>query len=304
MIFPEKLDLIPDRYKDPVDTAKGRVERVMYRTKGTGEKMYEKYCAVYLPANYDTSRCYDIAYLLHGAGDTCERCFDKNGETTWKKYMFDNMILYKEARPFIVAAVEWYPHNEVPEDTNYAEHADWNEEFWRELREDIMPVVEKRYHTYADFDVSEESLKNSRDHRAMLGWSMGSVTTWFTFAKNLDVIRFYNNESCDCWLAGRMGGKEKPEETARLLAEAVKAQNKTAKDFVLFMMTGSDDFASQSMGPQAEAMKAYGDPFLFEGEDANCCYLVWESANHHTWWRRMYQYNALKAFFPAEKEGE
>ncbi len=303
MKFLDYIEDLPPRHKDPA-TQKGNVDKVYYTTKGTTDTEYEKYCFVYTPFGYDPNKAYDVIYLLHGAEDVCDNCFykggfkDVGGEPTWKKYMMDNMIQQKESKPFIVAAVEWYPiAGQFSKDRVQTMASIRN--FPYELTKDIMPVVEAKYHTYSNFNVDEESLKASRDHRAILGWSMGSVTTWEVAMKTMDYFRFYNNESC----AVRTTDTEMtPEENYRLFVEKIKETGYTAKDFVFYMTTGTEDFAYASMKEQAEIMKQYPDLFIFEGEDANSAYVTLEGANHHTWFRRLYQYNAIKHFFPYEKQ--
>ena len=52
----------------------------------------------------------------------------------------------------------------------------WLETFAYEFRNDILPFVEAKYATYADFFPTEEKLIESRAHRAYAGFSMGSFT--------------------------------------------------------------------------------------------------------------------------------
>lgn len=51
------------------------------------------------------------------------------------------------------------------------------DQFHNELLSDLIPAVEGKYHTWADYNTSPENLKDTRDHRGFGGFSMGSVNT-------------------------------------------------------------------------------------------------------------------------------
>ena len=169
--------LLYDRefYEAPCDQP-GTVVKMKYNTNMYGEKTYKKTMYVYLPYGYDengTDR-YPVIYFFHGRGcdPTTLLC---NPET---KNAFDHMISTGVAKPFILVAPTYYYD---------ARHLlyDW-EQFPREMREEIMPLVESTYRTYAE-TADEAGFRASRDHRAICGFSMGSMTTWALFPHMLDV---------------------------------------------------------------------------------------------------------------------
>ncbi len=289
----EELVIIPDKYKEACDK-KGLVEKVYYSTKGLREEEYLKYCYVYLPYGYDPDKPYDIIYQLHGGGEICDRAFYKGNEATYKKHFCDHMIASGQCKPFIWVSVEWYEDNKTPKGNSI----DSNIYFHRELVNDILPVIESHYHTYATFKTDKDSLKAAREHRIIMGWSMGSVTTWFTaISEDMAYFKYYNFESGDCWILGNHAGGDKPEETAQKIHDLILKNGFSKEDFVFYITTGSKDIAYPNLTPQVEAMKKLNDLFVFEGEDANCVYHVWPNGEHHTEWRRQYQFNAIKTFF-------
>ena len=169
--------LLYDRafYEAPC-TQPGTVVKMKYSTSVYGEKTYKKTMYVYLPYGYDENSTvrYPIIYFFHGRGcdPTTLLC---NPET---KNAFDHMIATGVVRPFILAAPTYYYD---------ARHLlyDW-ELFPREMREEIMPLAESTYRTYAE-TADEEGFLASRDQRAICGFSMGSMTTWALFPHMLDV---------------------------------------------------------------------------------------------------------------------
>ena len=302
MKFFDSIKDLPPRHKDPA-TQKGNVDKLYYKTKGIREEEYEKYCFVYTPFGYDETKAYDIVYLLHGMEDVCDNCFykggfkDVGGEPTWKKYMMDCMIQQKESRPFIVAAVEWYPDaGKFETDRTIAFESMKN--FPNELTKDIIPAVEAKYHGYSNFKTDPESLIATRDHRAVLGWSAGSMTTWEIIRQKAEYFRFYNPESGG---ANFNGQSDDFAGNAAILADSLREKGLSAKDLVIFMTTGDEDFTCESMNGLAKELKNHKDLFVFDGDDPNCAYLVLPGGNHHTWFRRIYQYNALLTFFPPEE---
>ncbi len=171
----------------------GTVERITYQTRSyaleslpenAGKELpMEKEALIYLPYGYDASQSYNIVYLMHGTGDNQVYWLEKMGTTT--RNVLDNMIKDGKCEPTIFVCPTYYS---VPEgypgydlSTNDWMNSDpnadlWPMHFWQELRSDVIPVVEAKYATYAEGDVSEENLIATRDHRAFAGLSRGSMT--------------------------------------------------------------------------------------------------------------------------------
>ena len=176
----------------------------------------EKTLQIYLPYGYDEANQYNVLYLLHGTGgkDTYW-FFDAEPETTCN--VLDNMIQQGLCEPLIVVTPNYYAEIKgkefkIKDDlvAAYAEeHKDsylsvrndlWTEFFHYELRNDIIPLVESQFSTYAEKNVSEDSLIASREHRALAGLSRGSMAVMRAgMLANLDVISCFGNYS-GIWL--------------------------------------------------------------------------------------------------------
>ena len=170
----------------------GSVEELSYschayaveEAEGRDDLVVEKRLLVYLPHGYDPAAPHEVLYLLHGTGGD-ERywlgddagCF--GGST---RAVLDALHDEGAIEPTLVVAPTYYS---VPEgfevdrsfggDDPYADL--WPLSFWRELKDDIVPLVEERYATHAGRDVSAASLEASRDHRGFVGLSRGSMTS-------------------------------------------------------------------------------------------------------------------------------
>lgn len=129
-----------------------------------------------------------------------------------------------------------------------------------------MPAVESAFPTWAE-EASDEGLRASRLHRGFGGFSMGSVTTWNVFLQAGDYFSSYLPLSGDCWAVEPLGGSSKPEETARLLAEAAAARS----GWRIFSGVGEKDIAYPALHAQMEAMRQLPEVFRFgdPASDAN-----------------------------------
>ena len=296
MIF-EAMKEIPDKYKDPAEQ-KGTVEKFFYKTSNHREEEVEKYGYIYLPYGYDPAKKYDIVYQLHGGGEICDRALYKGSEPTYKKHFLDHMIANGDIKPVLFVSCEWNPYNA---DARKGAGTEVCRDFHNELVNELIPAVEAKYHGYSDFKTDKESLIAARDHRLLMGWSMGSVTMWFTvMTKDLAYFRNYNFESGDCWAVAEHAG-DVADETAKVLHDTILANGFTKNDFNFYITTGTKDIAYPNLYPLTETLKDHPDLFDFS-EEGNCVTHIWENGEHHTQWRRQYQYNAILNFFRQEKE--
>lgn len=170
----------------------GTVEELAYschayaveEAEGRDDLVVEKRLLVYLPHGYDASAPHEVLYLLHGtAGDERYWLSDEEGNFGRStRAILDALHDQGAISPTVVVAPSYYS---VPEgfevdrsmggDDPYADL--WPLHFWRELRNDIVPLVERSYATHAAGDVSADALAASRDHRAFAGLSRGSMTS-------------------------------------------------------------------------------------------------------------------------------
>src|SRR5687767_7911387 len=154
-------------------TQSGRVERVEYDSKVTGNK---RPAMVYTPPGYSAARKYPVLYLLHGIG---------GNETHWTRFgaadaILDNLIAANKAVPMIIVMPNGRASNEPamafgprggragaapgsndggrgrPGGAGMAVEFTAYAAFERELIGDLIPFVEARYSVQAD-----------REHRAL-----------------------------------------------------------------------------------------------------------------------------------------
>ncbi len=252
-----------DYYEAPCDQA-GTVVKVKYATQ-VYDKKYTKFLNVYLPYGYDengTER-YPIVYFFHGRGcdpDTLIR----NDET---KNAFDHMIETGVARPFILVCATYY----YGRGTNYDP-----EKFVQEFRTEIMPLVEGTYRTYAE-TADEAGFRASRDHRAISGFSMGSMVTWSLIDDMVDVSAAFL-----------------PFSAASGNVDALHAALEGQGRFFIYMASGGPNDGNYA-GYPGLVKSLIADPLFSYGNDfqENNIYYVASDNIHQDLCSRYYLYNAF-----------
>ena len=155
----------------------------------------EKTMYVYLPYGYSEENRYPVLYLLHGGHEIAEYWFsmetekDDDGPVGGGVVvrMLDHMIAQGVIDPLIVVTpaiyVETNGYHAYPEGGLDQRHLTdriendpakvcsnkstvWTDNFAKELRNDIIPLIDEKYATYAD-----------RAYRGIAGTSMGGMTT-------------------------------------------------------------------------------------------------------------------------------
>jgi len=231
---------------------------------------------VYLPYGYDSSKKYNIFYLMHGGGEDENTLFYNND--TQIQHMFDHMIMNGEMEPMIVVTPTF---KKCEAGT-----------FYNELRQSVIPFVEGKYSTYANGDTSPASIKASRMHRAYGGFSMGAVSTWAVMQNCLDIVGYYMPLSGDHWQGNGAYGK------AKSIADAVDKSGLSKREYFIFAATGSDDIAYPNISPQIDEMKKMSQfEYTSDFSKGNFYFLVANGKTH--WWGyvRHYVYDALPSFF-------
>ncbi len=161
---------VPDIFDKADCPEKGTLSAIEYKTKAyaTDNREVTKKAWVYLPYGYTEENEYDILYLMHGTGDDEEYWLKTYG---YNKTMVDNMIHRKIIKPLIIVTPSFYTENDCADNLDELTYS-----FKDELRNDLMPLIESTYSTYAA-DTTDEGFINSRNHRAFAGLSRGAVTT-------------------------------------------------------------------------------------------------------------------------------
>ncbi len=156
---PDDRQIYPDPPNSIVasrdDIPHGKLEMIEYdsKTVGTTRKMN-----VYTPPGYSPDRKYPVLYLLHGIG---------GDETEWQRFakpdlLLDNLIGDKKAVPMIVVMPNGRARKDDRAQGNTFESAPAFAVFERDLLDDVIPAIERRY-----------AVQGDREHRSLAGLSMG-----------------------------------------------------------------------------------------------------------------------------------
>jgi len=249
---------IPSGFTQPCENG-GRVSRLEY-----GRKL----ALLYTPAK-PADR---ILYLIHGGGGDQHAFFCPAFLN-----MVDHMIACGMLQPLYIVSPCFYSPEE--KDKRPASSGVAVKAFPRELREEIIPLAE-----------GAAGMAFDRERRAIGGFSMGGVATWYAFMQALDLFCWFLPLSGDCWALGEKGGGTHPVETAEALALAAKEQG--AADWRIHAMTGSQDIAFPNLDAQVRAMEAMPDVF-----GKRLSYEVLEGGVHDYETMFRYLFNALPLLF-------
>lgn len=277
---------------------RGEVVRIDYRTRdyaeGTGAARTNT-AYVYLPYGYDehTDRRYNVLYFVHGHYGTAATTFE--AENGLLRKLLDHMTENGDMAPTIVVSPSY---NYGQPTANYADADPYCEALPQELVNDLIPIVESRYRTYAE-STNAAGLEASRGHRAIGGFSMGAVTTWYALEHTLSCFKYFMPVSADCWSLGRFAGMNRPDETARYLADIVQRSPYAGDGFYIWAASGTDDSAYRETLVQVEAMARLTDVFPL----SNLTFHEKEGARHEYRPMAEYLYNALPFFFPNGQDG-
>jgi len=281
-------DAVDETYETPCDHP-GTVIRIDYPTKNylTGQAIV-KPAFVYLPYGYDENgeEKYDIMYMMHG---WMMRAQDYLMDDAKIRNVFDHQIENGDTKPFIAVCLTFDPENEPK---SYEQSVDELAVFQEELRNDVIPYMEARLHTYAK-DTSVKELRASRTHRAFAGFSMGAVTAWHQFIFNLDLIHSFVIMSGDCWITGQNGGLLRPQKTVNRLVGAIHDRWYHLSDYYLYTGVGTIDPMFNQVNEQLMEMMRRQE-FCAE----NLVYEVKKDGYHDMNAVREYLFNAMPGIFP------
>ena len=153
-------------YYDARNVPHGTVTRHVYHSEVThGERdLY-----VYTPPGYDRAKTYPVLYLVGGSGEMPHNWI-YDGRVN---FIMDNLLAEGKAVPMLIVI----PNNQVVHRNN-PKHADLTFDlFARELRENVIPLVDGAYST-----------RPNPHGRALSGLSMGGRHTMFSGFKSLDLF--------------------------------------------------------------------------------------------------------------------
>ena len=270
---------LPDKayYEVPCEHP-GTVVRLDYTTTQYGDER-QNYVNVYLPYGYDENADthYPVMYFFHGTNETQESFItDDRAKNT-----LDHMIEYGVAPAYIMVFPTYY--------YDYETRTLSVDGFAAELREDIMPLVESTYRTYAE-TTDQQGLNASRAMRAISGYSRGGRMTWQMFTRLQDIAY---------WFLPMSGAYTNPEDNpveedmvANLLND-LEAAAFTEPSYVYASCGGKRDLAFDGVTTVVSGlMETSGFSY---GTDAsvNNLYYCLSNEIHQTLIGRYYLYNAF-----------
>ncbi len=188
-------------YYDARNVPHGNVTRHVYRSEVTqGER--ELY--VYTPPGYNPKKKYPVLYLVGGSGELPSN-WVYDGRVN---FIMDNLLAEGKVVPMIIAI----PNNQVIH-RNHPRHTELTFDiFEKELRNHVIPLVDKSYSTIA-----------SPKGRAISGLSMGGRHSMFIGFRSLDLFANFGILSA---------GDENPETTLKHFLTDPKVNEKVEYLFV------------------------------------------------------------------------
>jgi enterochelin esterase-like enzyme len=245
-------------FYDVQDVPHGEIRTLLYRSRSNAAT---RELTVYVPPGYDEARNrrYPVLYLLHGFA---------NDHHSWHRYgrandILDNLLAQRAIEPFLVVMPLGYGGAHVNGDGTgippkgagtFGGDAALYE---RDLLEDIIPLIDKKYRTIAD-----------RRRRAIVGFSMGGGQAGRFGLRHLDTFSRIGIMS-----AGMAGGMD-TEPLATLAANSARAN--TLID-LLWIACGREDAALKGAKTLHQSLEQAGIEHT---------YLETDGAHHWRVWRR------------------
>ena len=283
---------VPAEYNQE-SVLKGNVVQIDYNTKnyveGTGE-VRKNTAYVYLPYGYDeaSEQPYNVFYFVHGHGETAISFFQNENGLLCK--LLDHMLENRDMAPTLIVSTSYVYGTPV----DYYPDADpYCEALPQELVNDLIPLIESRYHTYTE-STDVAGITVSRKHRAIGGFSMGAVTVWYALEHAFECFKYFMPISSDGWSLGRFAGMTNPDETAEYLANTIRNSAFSKNDFYIWACSGTNDVAYDRIWSQVQAMAQLTDVFSV----SNLTFHEQDGARHEFRSLAEYLYNVLPFMFP------
>lgn len=236
-------------FSEQVHASGSKTETVTYKIRYQG-KTYSKKALVYVPANYDKQKQYDVLYFLHGSGDSATGFY----ENSHYKQVLDKLAKQGKLKNTLVVFPTFYP-SQAFVTGDYQKDDKLSRFFARtELMGALVPKVEAKYSTYAKSTTKKE-LQQTRAHRAIGGFSMGAITSWYVFEEQLPYFKTFVTLGGDSWVIQEDGGGTATKQTAKKLAQTPKKYPDL--DFKILAGAGSRDPAAELLQKQIKEMKKY-----------------------------------------------
>lgn len=291
------LKTVPMRYSSKCEK-QGHVVRLDYETHdylpgGNEKKVIKKYLQVYLPYDYSEDNQYNIIYLMHGMGGDAQTWLGTDEDPSMGKNYLDHLIEDEKIPPVIVVTPSYYQGKEAYETDDY--DSSLTKCFGKELENDVMPLVESKYSTYAQRP-DKDGFESSREHRAFAGFSMGAVTTWYRMIDSMRYFKYYMPFSGSLYWGVEALGSDDGEWDASQLTKAIKEHGYSSDDYYVYYAVGSLDYARENVDPSLKSMLDFPKYFKFgrpDDKDVNITFGVALYEYHTPSCRNRCLYNAL-----------
>ena len=223
----------------------GSIDTVAYQQAYRGTT-YDKEAYVYVPDTYSPGSPANIVYLTHGWQGSAE------GLAEGIAPVVDHLTDSGQLSPTLVVFATYYPDRSFATD-DHEDDYELNRFFATTEIDTVIDRVESTYTTFADGDTSDQSLRDSRTHRAFGGFSMGATTTWDVFSMRPQYFYGYMPMAGESWI-GRATDADL-DQVAQLLTAGSERADYGAGDFRILASVGSDDPALGDMGPQLDELR-------------------------------------------------
>ena len=181
-------------------------------------------CLVYTPPMYQEGGEYPVLYLQHGAGEN-ETSWIYNGRAS---HIMDNLIADGKAVPFIIVMNDGMVR--AKNETMMAHGS----AFASTLLDNCIPMIEKKYR-----------VKRDKWHRAIAGFSMGSMQASVIGLTNLDLFAYIGVFSGFMRRLGRGDGMDSLENNPHI--RFMQDRERFLREVKLYYRAmGSNDFYFQS----------------------------------------------------------
>lgn len=232
----------------------GDVRMVLYESRAMG---VTRWLWIYTPPNYDTSIArYPVLYLLHGNGEA-QNGWVMNGRAN---IIFDNLIAEGKAQPMIVVMPQGHALQGAsvgPLVRISGETGMFSPRFDRDLLNDVIPFVERRYRALRD-----------PDHRAIAGLSMGGGQALSIGLANPRTFRYVLGFSA------AVGGQflKITDAFKGVLAAPISA---TSMFRLIWISCGRQDFLFGNNKELAETLTQHGVRIAYHETDGGHVWSVW-----------------------------
>jgi enterochelin esterase-like enzyme len=233
-----------DAKRDGIE--RGQVETIEYESKTVGNK---RKAIVYTPPGFSKDTKYPVLYLLHGIGGD-QREWTRQGVA---EVILDNLYADKKAVPMIVVMPNGRARPDDRPGGDFKGQGPAFEKFGDDLIKDLIPHIEKTYPVKAD-----------REHRALMGLSMGGGQSLNFGLRNLDTF---------AWVGG-FSSAPNTRPAGELLKDPADAAKKLK---LLWVSCGDTDRLMNISKAFHEALEEKKVPHVWHVDSGGHTWAVWKN---------------------------